>query len=287
VARCGPIDDPQRRASIDARRVLVVAERRPRFAAMTVEASGDAIAERISVIVCAFNEESALGPCLESLVQQSRPADEVIVVNNASTDRTRQVALTFGGIRVIDEPAKGLVRARAAGLAASTGSLLVYTDADCRAPRSWLAAIAREFERRPDAVAVTGPYHFYDWDWVGRLGARLYDVTLAPFAHVLSQRVFRIGAVFYGGNFAVRRTALERIGGFDTSIEFHGEDTNLGRRLAAVGFVRLASRCRTSTSARRYKAQGKLHVLRVYVRNFWSETVRHRPRDLTHDDVRG
>jgi GT2 family glycosyltransferase len=49
--------------------------------------------------------------------------------------------------------------------------------------------------------------------------------------------------VFYGGNFAVRREALDRIGGFDTSIEFHGEDTNLGRRLFAIGKVGLFHDC--------------------------------------------
>jgi glycosyltransferase involved in cell wall biosynthesis len=242
---------------------------------------------RISVIVCAYNEESCLDACLQSLANQSRPADELIVVNNASTDRTREVAAARAGVSVVDEPVKGLVRARARGYAQASGDVLVYTDADCRAPRGWLAAVERELVGRPASVAVTGPYRFYDWDAIGRLGARLYDFTLAPFAHVLSQRVLRIGAVLYGGNFAVRRSALDRIGGFDTSIEFHGEDTNLGRRLAAVGEVCLSYRCWTSTSARRYNAQGKWRVLRVYVRNFWSETVRHRPRDLTHEDVRG
>jgi cellulose synthase/poly-beta-1,6-N-acetylglucosamine synthase-like glycosyltransferase len=45
--------------------------------------------------------------------------------------------------------------------------------------------------------------------------------------------------IFYGGNFAVRREALDAIGGFDTRIEFHGEDTDLGRRLFAIGKVNL------------------------------------------------
>ena len=82
------------------------------------------------------------------------------------------------------------------------------------------------------------------------------------------------------------RDALFRIGGFDTSIEFHGEDTNLGRRLAAVGRVRLAQELRLATSARRYIAQGKGAVFRLYIRNFWSEIVHHRPRDRSSVDVR-
>jgi hypothetical protein len=73
---------------------------------------------------------------------------------------------------------------------------------------------------------------------------------------------------------------------FDTSIEFHGEDTNLGRRLAAVGKVSLKNRCYIYTSARRYKALGRGRVFRLYIRNFWWETIHHRPKDLVHEDVR-
>ena len=100
------------------------------------------------------------------------------------------------------------------------------------------------------------------------------------------KHVLRIGVVFYGGNFAVRREALERIGGFDTTIEFHGEDTNLGRRLFRVGRVDLRPGCYLYTSARRYNAMGKGAVFRLYVRNFVSEILRHRPYDPAHHDVR-
>ena len=84
----------------------------------------------------------------------------------------------------------------------------------------------------------------------------------------------------------MRRDALDRIGGFDTTIEFHGEDTNLGRRLFKVGKVGLYRDCFLQTSARRYVAMGKAAVFRLYVRNFTSELLRHRPRDTTHRDVR-
>jgi len=98
--------------------------------------------------------------------------------------------------------------------------------------------------------------------------------------------VFGLGAVLYGGNFAVRADALARIGGFDRSIEFHGEDTNLGRRLTAIGRVRMCAGCWVWTSARRYVAMGKGRVFSLYVRNFWSEILRHRPADREHLDVR-
>jgi glycosyltransferase involved in cell wall biosynthesis len=240
----------------------------------------------ISVIVCAHNEEAYIVPALLSLLGQSRPPDEILVIDNASTDRTRAVAAAIPGVRVVEEPNKGLVIARERGRREAKGDVLVYVDADCRAPRTWLARIARRFVNRPDLIALSGSYRFYDWDWSGRLLARAYDLTLAPLTHILVKYILRIGVVFYGGNFAVRREALAQIGGFDTSIEFHGEDTNLGRRLAEIGPVELRNDCYLYTSARRYNAMGKGAVFRLYVRNFVSEIVRHRPSDTNHVDVR-
>jgi glycosyltransferase involved in cell wall biosynthesis len=241
---------------------------------------------RISVIVCAHNEEYYLPACLHSLLAQTRRPDDILVVNNASTDETRAVALQVPHVRVVDEPRKGLVIARETGRLASTGDVLVYLDADCRAPLTWLERIEARFAADPALLALSGPYRYYDWDWWGRLLIRAYDVTLAPATQVLVKYLLRIGTVFYGGNFAVRRETLERIGGFDTSIEFHGEDTNLGRRLFAIGKVGLFHDCFLHTSARRYVAMGKGTVFRLYVRNFTSELLHHRPKDATHLDVR-
>ena len=240
----------------------------------------------ISVIVCAYNEERYLPACLHSVLAQTRPPDQIVVVNNASTDGTRAVSLRIDGVTVVDEPRKGLTRARETGRRASRGDVLVYLDADCRAPLTWLERVGRILEGRADAVAVTGPYRFYDWHRRGRALIGAYDRSVAPLTHVAAQRVFRLGALLYGGNFAVRRTALDHIGGFDERIEFHGEDTNLGRRLSAIGHVVLSNACWLHTSARRYRALGTLTVMRLYARNFWSETMYHRPADRQHLDVR-
>jgi glycosyltransferase involved in cell wall biosynthesis len=240
----------------------------------------------MSVIVCAYNEERYVPACLHSILAQTRPPDQIVVVNNASTDGTRAASLRIDGVTVVDEPRKGLVRARDAGRKTSTGDVLVYLDADCRAPLTWLEQVERVLERRTDVVAVTGPYRFYDWDPWGRVLIGAYDRTVAPLTHVAAQRVFRVGALLYGGNFAVRRSALDRIGGFDERIEFHGEDTNLGRRLSAIGHVVLSNACWLHTSARRYRALGTWKVMRLYARNFWSETMYHEPADRQHLDVR-
>lgn len=240
---------------------------------------------RLSVIVCAWNEQETLGDCLRSLLEQTRPPDEILVVDNGSTDRTSAVARAVPGVAVIREPRKGLTHARQAGLRGCTGSVVAWLDADCRAPRYWLERVMRRFDDA-GVVAVSGPFRYYDWTLSGRTMLRLYDGVAAPLTNWLVRDVLGWGALLYGGNFAVRREAIERIGGFDTSIEFHGEDTNLGRRLHAVGRVVLARECVMSTSARRFRAMGTLAVIRLYTRNFWHELLWHRPADARHQDVR-
>ena len=244
------------------------------------------MALRCSVIVCAHNEARYLPACLHSLLAQSRLPDDILVINNASTDETRAVAEQIAGVRVVDVPRKGLVVAREAARRLAAGDVLVYLDADCRAPLMWLERIEARFLRDPRLLALSGPYRYYDWDRWGRLLIRAYDFTLAPATQLLVKYLLGIGTVFYGGNFAVRREALERIGGFDTSIEFHGEDTNVGRRLFRVGKVALYHDCYLYTPARRYVAMGKGAVFRLYVRNFTSELLHHRPKDTSHLDVR-
>ena len=200
----------------------------------------------------------------------------------ANPEQSRGMRFSVSGGRVAQRP-RGRARD---GPPCRHGDILVYLDADCRAPVTWLERIERRFIADPRLLALSGPYRFYDWDWRGRVLVRAYDYTLAPATQFLVKYVLRIGTIFYGGNFAVRRTALERTGGFDTSIEFHGEDTDVGRRLFAIGRVSLFNDCYLTTSARRYIAMGKGAVFRLYVRNFTSELLRGRPKDRTHIDVR-
>ena len=93
--------------------------------------------------------------------------------------------------------------------------------------------------------------------------------------------MLRIGAVLYGGNFAVRRAALSAIGGFEPR-----SSSTARTRISAGGCrrsaVELTPECFVYTSARRYKALGKRRGLRLYVRNFWSEIVHHRPDGPEH-----
>src|SRR6476619_3178778 len=112
----------------------------------------------ISAIVCAYNEAHYLPACLFSLLAQTRPPDEILVINNASTDATAAVARAVPGVRVIDEPTKGLVVARERGRREASGDTLTFVDADCRAPIWWLERVEQRFASNDRLVGVTGPY---------------------------------------------------------------------------------------------------------------------------------
>src|SRR4051812_44821998 len=93
------------------------------------------------VVVPAHNEESRLPRCLEAILAEIERVGciaEVIVVDNARTDRTGTVAASFPRVRVVAETVKGLSQARQAGFAASTGWLIANIDADTIVPEGWL-----------------------------------------------------------------------------------------------------------------------------------------------------
>ena len=92
---------------------------------------------KISVVIPALNEEKLLPELFESLKNQTRKSDEIIVVNGGSTDRTVAVAEHFGA-RVITVPRITIGYSRQQGLLAATGDVVAFTDADVLLPRTGL-----------------------------------------------------------------------------------------------------------------------------------------------------
>ena len=115
---------------------------------------------RISVIIPVYNDADLLGTCLSALARQTRVPDEVIVVDNASTDASAQVALSAGA-RVVVESRRGIPSATRAGFDAADGDILARIDADSVPAPDWLERIETAFGSHPEASAVTGPAEFY------------------------------------------------------------------------------------------------------------------------------
>jgi glycosyltransferase involved in cell wall biosynthesis len=243
---------------------------------------------RLSFVVPAYNEEAYLPACLESILAQTQAlgdAVEIIVVNNASTDRTRDVALGFAGVRVVDEPRKGLTFARQAGFAASTGELIANVDSDSRLTPGWVERVLAEFARDPKMVALSGPFIYYDLSPQQLVSVRVF-YAIAFLVYVINRYVLRAGSMVQGGNFVLRRDALEKIGGFDTSISFYGEDTDIARRMNQVGTVKFTFNLKMYSSARRLKHEGMLRIAARYTINYFWTTFRKKPYTEEYSDIR-
>lgn len=247
---------------------------------------------RLSFVVPAYNEESYLPACLESILEQTRnlPAQlageiEIIVVNNASTDRTREVALRYPGVHVVDQPRKGLTHARQAGFAASRGELIANVDSDSRLTPGWLAQALAAFAAEPTLVSLSGPFLYYDLTPTQRVSVRIF-YAVAFLVYALNRYILRAGSMVQGGNFVLRRAALEQIGGFNLAISFYGEDTDIARRLHHVGQVRFTFDLKMFSSARRLKKEGMLTMAARYTLNYLWTTFRHRPFSQDYIDIR-
>lgn len=237
---------------------------------------------KVSVIIPAYNEEKLIGRCLKSILEAEVPAGmerEVIVINNASIDKTKAIASGFSGVRVVDEMQKGLTKARQAGLKASSGELLIYFDADTIVPQNWFKELADIYSKNPDIVGASGPYYYEHLNCFERF--IYYDGFHILFGWLPWQKGFLLG-----GNFSVKREVLEKIGGFDIDIAFYGEDTNLTRRVSEYGPIKVTKKLAVVTSPRRFKAQGTFQTLWLYLLNFFSELIFRKPITAKYKDIR-
>lgn len=229
---------------------------------------------KLSLIIPAYNEELYIGKCLESIAAElarghyGEETVEVIVVNNASVDRTSEVARSFSFVRIVDEPKKGLVRARQAGYQASCGELVGNIDADTLMPSGWISRVLNEFEAHPDMVALSGPYTYYDLSSMTNFFVRIFYSfgMLVGFFNTLFTG--KRGTMLQGGNFILRRNALERAGGFDLNFDFYGEDTAIARQMSRQGEVKFTFRLPMSTSGRRLRGEGIFTMAWRYAINF-------------------
>jgi len=236
---------------------------------------------KISIVVPAYNEEKYIGDCLQSIIANGTgDILEIIVIDNASTDGTAAVAQKFPGVRVVAEPQKGLTRARQRGLIEAKGDLIAYLDADTRMPPGWAAIVEKEFTRYPKMVSLSGPFHYYDLPPAKRfLAEGLWALTAMP-------TFWMIGFMVLGANFVAKREALLQIGGFDTTIAFYGEDTNIAWRLSKVGTARFDMHFFIIGSGRRLIEEGIVRTFWRYAMNYLSTALYHKPLTQPYNDIR-
>ncbi|MDJ0774658.1 MAG: glycosyltransferase [Mastigocoleus sp. MO_167.B18] len=180
---------------------------------------------QISAIICTHNRDTYLGAAIDSLLAQNFAASfEVVVVDNKSSDRTREVVeqrLSDPRLKYIYEPQIGLSVARNTGAKVSCGEILAYLDDDAVASESWLQILYSAYEQNPK-LAIAGGKVTLLWPpgkqapvWLsaslaGNLGA--YDLGES------TVYIDNPGLTPRGLNYSIRRCFLDEIGGFDPNL---------------------------------------------------------------------
>ena len=235
---------------------------------------------KISLIVPAYNEEKYIGACLDSATKNSNgKLFEIIVVNNASTDRTEEIVKKYKDIRVVQENNKGVTRARQRGFIESSGNILAFIDADTKMPPGWIEQVIDEFEKDKNLVCLSGPYVFYD--------IPLWKSFLVKIFWILSMPIYWvIGYMALAGNSVIRKEILKKMNGFNTEIEFWGDDTDTARRAKVFGKVKFKLNFIMYASGRRITKKGLLKMAIIYTSQFFSVVIRHRPATQKYIDIR-
>ncbi|PZR54163.1 glycosyltransferase family 2 protein [Xylanimonas oleitrophica] len=162
----------------------------------------------VSVVIPVRDDAVALERCLDRLARQTRPADEVVVVDNASDDDSAAVARRYGA-RVVEEPRVGIPHAAATGYDAATGDVIVRCDADSVPGPRWLERLVGRLADREDLDAVTGVGVFHD----ARPGLRVLTAVVYLGAYYAATHLALGHTPLWGSNMAVRRRTWVAVAG--------------------------------------------------------------------------
>ncbi len=205
---------------------------------------------KISVIIPSYNEEKYIGLCLQSLVsQKTKRKFEVILVNNNSTDNTKNIALSFRdklNLRIITEKQQGRGVARWRGFEEATGDFLFSSDADTIFPNVWIERLMSNFKNKK-VVAVTSLCNIDDPSKTNK--------AIFKFVHQFTNEAHRIVFGYYclyGFSYAIRRDIYIKAGKIDKTLNAL-DDIELGRRVKNFGKIHLVKDIAVLTSNRRYK----------------------------------
>ncbi|HTE58329.1 MAG TPA: glycosyltransferase family 2 protein [Verrucomicrobiae bacterium] len=200
----------------------------------------------LSIIIPVYNEEHHIQRCLEALAAQTVLPDEVILVDNNSTDKTRDMTKQFPFVRVLHEKTQGVVFARDTGFDAAKSDIIGRIDGDTILPPHWVQTVKKLMQDQHYA-AVNGPVFYYDMPfsprnyWIDHQ-VRKYLYRGAPHAPFL-----------FGSNSALRKSAWKKVRKEVCHVRAMHEDLDLAIHLTRADLpIRYDKRLLAGTSSRRY-----------------------------------
>lgn len=208
----------------------------------------------MSIIIPAYNEERHLPGCLDSIAAQKLKPDEVIVVDNNSTDNTVEIAKSYDFVTLIHEKTQGLIAARNRGMNYAKSDLLARIDVDSILDPNWVEIVKDEFSSK-EVDSITGPAR--SWvdthlpSWHSTFWSRVY------FAYALA--TFRIH-VLWGPNMVIRKSVWGEVyPALSTQDRLVHEDQDLSVQLRLHGYsIKNVPRLMISTDSSRFASPSKL-----------------------------
>jgi len=232
----------------------------------------------ISFIIPCYNEEKHIKDCIRAIRKHVWYVPyEIIVVDNNCTDKTVEIAELEGAF-VIKESRKGVVFARQAGYEIAKGFLIANIDADSKITDGWIWEALSRLSNN-DTVAVTGPLEYENAGFGFRMLTKFYYL-LAKLSNDY------VGVFLQGGNAIIKKSALDKVGGYDLNIAFYGEDTMTAKRIQHLGKIVFNMYMITTTSPRRLEEQGVLKTTWLYLTNYFSVTFKNKSTTNDYKDYR-
>lgn len=192
----------------------------------------DALPPRVSVVMPVYNAERLLGECLAAVAASTFRAYEVVVVDDGSTDRSREIAAAHGARVVASGGRLGPGRARNMGVDHARGDIVFFIDSDVVVRPDTLARIVAAFDRDPGLsglMAVQSPAMRF------RNLCSVYKNLWMHYTYV--RKAGQDVSLFYTTAAAIRRRAFVAAGGFDSNyVDPNIEDTDFGQKLARLGY---------------------------------------------------
>ena len=182
----------------------------------------------ISVIIPVWNDAERIKLCLDALYEQSlgREKFEVIVVDNASTDGTKEVLTSYPWVKTLYEPQAGSYVARNRALNSAKGEYLAFTDSDCIPADNWLESCLESAQAHPNFGVIAGDVRFF------QPSGLVIEQSAIDFENMFSmdQKINSQNGVSITANFFVKRETVANFGGFNASLK-SGGDHELSRRI--------------------------------------------------------
>lgn len=203
-------------------------------------------AQTLSLVIPVYNEQDHLKDCLDSVAYQTVMPDEVIVVDNNSSDDSVKIAKSYKFVKVINEKKQGVVFARDTGFNSAKSTIIGRIDSDTRLEPDWVEKVLTIFKKEKNVSAITGPVAYYDMPLIG-FGKKI-DNTARTLVKTIQTSDF-----LFGSNMAIKKVAWDDVKGRVCHLSGIHEDLDLAIHLEKSGYlISYESQLLAATSSRRF-----------------------------------